>query len=80
MKQLSLFRRKYVRRRTYLPMLTKQLKIRLGDELHDKIIAAAIADNRSINSEILHRLELSFAQPTQVAQPVQATGAYHHEP
>ena len=35
-------------------------KVRMDDELRNKIGAAALANNRSINSEIVNRLEDSF--------------------
>jgi len=57
MRQLTLFRR-----RTYEPPRTRQLKVRLPDELHDKIVAAAVAHNISLNSELIRRLEASLAE------------------
>jgi len=37
-----------------------QLKLRLPPELRDKIVASSEQEGRSINAELVHRLELSF--------------------
>ena len=41
-----------------------QFKLRLTPELKREIDASAAKNNRSINAEIIHRLELSFAMDT----------------
>lgn len=37
--------------------MTKNMNLRLGDELHAELKAAAEADNRSLNSEIVTLLD-----------------------
>ena len=37
-----------------------QIKLRLSDELKSKIVAAAATTGRSMNAEIVHRLEMTF--------------------
>lgn len=44
-----------------------QLKVRLPDGMRDRIAEAAKANNRSMNAEIVARLEASF-QPSEVDQ------------
>ena len=39
------------------------LKVRVTPEFREKIIATAKENNRSMNAEIVHRLEQSFPQP-----------------
>lgn len=41
-------------------MTTLQFKVRLGEDLHAAIRQAAEKSNRSVNAEIVHRLEMSF--------------------
>lgn len=43
-------------------MTTVQFKVRLGEELHSAVKQAAEQSNRSVNAEIVNRLELSFLQ------------------
>lgn len=38
-----------------------QLKLRLSEDLKDRVAEAARRNNRSVNAEIVHRLEASFA-------------------
>jgi len=38
----------------------KNLNVRLPDDLHGRLRAAAERERRSLNAEILHRLERSF--------------------
>lgn len=41
-------------------MSTLQFKVRLGEDLHAAIKAAAEENNRSVNAEIIYRLQQSF--------------------
>lgn len=41
-----------------------QVNIRMPQELKDRLEMASIETNRSLNGEIIERLERSFAQPT----------------
>lgn len=45
-------------------LLKLQLQLRLDGELHRKLVAAARAANRSLNSELNHRLQTSFDAAT----------------
>jgi hypothetical protein len=42
--------------------------LRLGEELHEQLKAAAAANSRSMNTEIYHRLEESF-EPARAIAP-----------
>lgn len=46
-----------------MSQITKQLYLRLPLDLHAKVVAAAAENNRSGNTEMLHRLEQSFSEP-----------------
>ncbi|RVG08571.1 Arc family DNA-binding protein [Sinorhizobium meliloti] len=46
-----------------------QFQLRFNDALHEKLRASAEANSRSINSEIVHRLEASF-EPDRELAPV----------
>jgi uncharacterized protein (DUF1778 family) len=58
----------------------RQLKLRLTDEMKALVTEAARANGRSVNAEIVHRLEQSFAErvsiralpPAQPGEPVTA--------
>jgi hypothetical protein len=52
-----------------------QMKIRMPPDLHERIAAEAKASGRSMNSEIVHRLNLSFGEIT-----VTDEGGTTHEP
>ena len=43
-----------------------QMKLRLPTELKDVLTAAAIDNNRSLNAEVVKRLEASFAEKSPV--------------
>lgn len=53
--------------------LTEQFMLRLPDGMRDRIKAAAEANNRSMNAEIIHRLQTTFEmddyQPVENAHP-----------
>ena len=58
------------------------LKVRVTPEFREKIVSTAKANNRSMNQEIIARLEQSFEQPpsaelspTQLEQITKAAGA-----
>lgn len=46
-----------------------QYKLRWPEELRDKIQASAKENNRSMNAEIVHRLENSFPSAVRVPDP-----------
>lgn len=48
-------------------MSTLQFKVRLGEDLHAAIKQAAEQSNRSVNAEIVHRLEMSFINNQRLA-------------
>ena len=54
-----------MKKKTNLPpsKLMDQYALRFPEGLRDKIAAAAKESGRSMNAEIIHRLEASFAQP-----------------
>jgi plasmid stability protein len=43
--------------------------LRIPEDLHARLTAQAAADRRSINSEILHLLELALSSPAVNAEP-----------
>ncbi|WP_328671462.1 Arc family DNA-binding protein [Streptomyces sp. NBC_00328] len=48
----------------------KRITVRLPSELHDRLAALAKRDHRSVNSEIVHLLEVALAgQPQDAGSP-----------
>lgn len=45
-----------------------QLKLRVTDQMRAKLVYAARANNRSVNAEIVHRIEESFARDSWLAE------------
>lgn len=54
--------------RPYSAERNSQFQLRFGEDLHEKLKAAAKANSRSINTEIIHRLKESF-EPSRALAP-----------
>lgn len=52
----------------------RNLNVRLPDELHDRLKAAAERDRRSLNAEILHLLDRALADGEHGQTPAAADG------
>ncbi|WP_329361844.1 Arc family DNA-binding protein [Streptomyces sp. NBC_01483] len=46
-----------------------RFSLRLPEDLHERVTAHAAADRRSLNSQILHLLEIALAAPRTDAGP-----------
>lgn len=50
-----------------------RFSLRLPDELHERLVARADADRRSVNNEILHLLEIALDQAPPTKGTVSST-------
>jgi hypothetical protein len=53
-------------------MRAAQFQLRFSEAMHERLRAAAAENSRSINTEILHRLEASFEPGRELAPAISA--------